>query len=155
MELRRAALDDAKGIGRIMKESYRIDTIAEAESVFIDEMEKFHHYVVATMGYDIMAFASWSVRDLPKHELVEMNRIAVHKEHRHKGIGGNLFYYMVQEAKRYYSEQGLKLRKVFCAVHASDEKATAFCESLGFKLEATLKDHYHQGEDESIYSMFF
>ncbi|NOZ23129.1 MAG: GNAT family N-acetyltransferase [Planctomycetes bacterium] len=155
MELRRAALDDAKGIARIMKEGYNIDTIADAEGVFTDEMERFHRYVVATMGYDIMGFASWTLRDLPRHELAELRRIAIHKEHRHKGIGAGLFYYLVQDAKRYYHEQGFRLRKMFTTCHASNNVARAFYEKIGFKLEATLKDHYYEGEDECIYSTFF
>ncbi|MEW6357100.1 MAG: GNAT family N-acetyltransferase [Planctomycetota bacterium] len=154
MELRRAALEDAKGIARVMKESYKIDSIAEAENVFVEEMEKFHNFVVATMRYDIMGFASWSVRDLPKHELAEINRMAVHAEHRGKGIGNSLFYYLVQDAKRYYHEQGFKLRKVFCTVHASNEAGRAFFEKMDMKLEAALKDHYYQGVDECIYSLF-
>jgi len=155
MELRQAALDDAKGIARIMQQSYNIESVPEAETIFVDEAEKCHHYLVATMGFDIIGFASWTVRDLPIHQLAELNRIAVDEEHRGKNIGSGLFYFLVQDAKRYYAEHGQRLRKMFVTTHASNEVARAFYEKIGFKLEATLKDHYYQGEDECIYSMFF
>ena len=155
MELRQATMEDTKGIAIVMKQSYRIDSISEAESVFKEEMEKHHHFVVAASGYEIIGFASWTVRDLPKHQLAELNRIAVHKDYREKNIGEGLFYFLLQDTKRYYQERGHKLRKMFVMTHASNHVARMFYQKVGFKLEATLKDHYYKGEDECIYSMFF
>ena len=155
MELRQGTLDDAKGIAYVMTHAYKIKTIPEAENVFKDETERRHRFVVATTGYDIIGFASWTVRDLPKHELAELNRIAVHKEHRGKGIMEGLFYFLVQDAKRYYADHNQRLRKLFVMTHASNEAAREFYEEVGFKIEATLRDHYYPGEDECVYSMFF
>lgn len=155
MDLRQAAPDDAKGIAHIMKQSYKIDSVPEAESVFQEEMEKHHHFVVAAVGYDIIGFASWTVRDLPRHELAELNRIAVHQDHRGRRIGEGLFYFLLQDVKRYYLGRGHKLRKMFVMTHASNHVARKFYEKVGFKLEATLRDHYYKGEDECVYSMFF
>lgn len=155
MELRTATPEDAKGVALVMKQSYRIDSLAEGEEIFKEEMAAHHRFVVAAEGHEIIGFASWTVRDLPRHELGELNRIAVHPDHRGKNIGEGLFFFLVQDAKKFYLDRGKRLRKLFVMTHASNHVARQFYAKVGFKLEATLKDHYYRGEDECVYSMFF
>jgi len=155
MDLRQATVGDTAGVARVMAQSYKIDSLAEAEDVFREEMEKGHYFLVATIGGEVVGFVSWTMRDLPRHELAELNRIAVDEEHRGKKIGEGLFYFLIQNAKEFYRGRKHRLRKLFVMTHASNKVARGFYEKVGFRLEATLKDHYYDGENECIYSMFF
>jgi len=57
--------------------------------------------------------------------------------------------------REFYNIKGFKLRKLFLQTHVSNVRAQNFYKKIGFFHEATLKDHYYNGEDEMIFSMFF
>ena len=92
---------------------------------------------------------------LPKHELVELDRIAVLPEYRGKGIARQLFQALIDDAKSELRKHDKSIRKLFLMTHASNERAHKFYEKMGMKHETTLKDHYYKGEDERVYSIFF
>ena len=147
--IRKAKVTDAKGIAKVMVESYNMDTVAEGEKVFVSEIGKEHRYVVVEDG-EILGFASWTVHDLPKHELAELNRIAVLGSARGKGIAQKLFDGLVKEIKAFYVKKGFSLRKLYLLTHHSNDRAKKFYEKLGFKLETSLKNHYYDKEDEDV-----
>ena len=92
---------------------------------------------------------------LPKHQLCELDRIAVLPEYRGKGIAQKLFNSMVKDAKVFYKKNKSKLRKLYLLTHADNTRAHKFYEKLGFKHETTLKQHYYKNKDECVYSRFF
>jgi ribosomal protein S18 acetylase RimI-like enzyme len=155
MRVRRARASDARGIAGVMLESYRIDTLREGMNAFEDEARRGHHYLVATEGKDVMGFTSWTMHDLPKHELAELNRIAVAKRCRGKGVARSLFNGMIADLRRFYSRYGKHLRKLYVMTHGTNRTARAFYRRMGFTLEARLKSHYYKGQDECVYSIFF
>lgn len=153
MELRKSRIEDAEGIGKVLKQSYNINSIEEGLSVFKDEINKGSNYIVA---YDngIIGLASWVVRGLPKHQLVELERIAVLPEYKGKGVAIKLFESLREDADNFYKSNGFKLRKVYLCVHATNLIAQSFYKKIGFSYEATLKNHYYNGVDEMIFSLF-
>ena len=153
MELRKAEIEDAEEIGRVLMQSYNIKSIEEGISVFKDELNKGSNYIVA---YDnnIIGIISWIVRGLPKHELVELDRIAVLPKYKGKGVAMKLFNTLKKDSQEFYKAKGYKLRKIYLCVHANNLRAQSFYEKLGFQYEATLKNHYYNGVDEMIFSLF-
>jgi ribosomal protein S18 acetylase RimI-like enzyme len=155
MIIRNAKLEDAEGIANVMKESYNIDSIDEGKKVFLSEMKKEHHYVVAEENDKILGICTWTMHDLPKHQLAELNRIAVLPECRGKGVAKELFNGMVKRAQEFYNENGSRLRKLYLLTHESNKRAHAFYEKIGFKHETTLKTHYYENDDERVYTIYF
>lgn len=155
MKFRKATLKDAKGIANVLVRSYNIDTIEEGKSVFESETKKFHNYIVAEEDQKVLGIVTWIVHGLPKHQLCELDRIAVLPEFRGKGIAKKLFNGLVSDAKAYYKKHNKKLRKLYLLTHADNKRAHKFYEKLGFKHETTLKEHYYKNKDEFVYSMFF
>lgn len=155
MKIRKAILKDKEGIGNVLKQSYNIKTIEEGMQIFEEEQKKRHNYIVAEEDGKIVGIVTWTVHDLPKHELTELNRIAVLPEMRGKGAAQQLFDELVKDAQEFYKTKGYKLRKLYLLTHASNKRAQTFYEKLGFKHETTLKEHYYKGEDEFVYSIFF
>lgn len=155
MKIRKATLKDTKGIADVLVQSYNIKDLGEGSRVFRDEIQKNHHYIVAIEKGKIIGIVTWLVHGLPKHQLCELDRIAVLPEYRRKGIARKLFNALVNDAKSFYKKNKSKLRKLYLLTHADNSRAQKFYEKLGFKHETTLKEHYYKGRDEFVYSIFF
>ena len=155
MIVRKATSKDAKGIANVLVKSYNIKDLKEGISVFKNETKKFHHYIVAEEKGKIAGIVTWYMHGLPKHQLCELDRIAVLPEYRGKGVAKQLFKALVGDAKAYYKKHKSKLRKLYLLTHADNKRAHRFYEKLGFKHEATLKDHYYDNKDEFVFSMVF
>ena len=155
MKFRKATLKDAKGIAKVLVESYNIKDLKEGINVFKTETKKFHNYLVAVDNAKIAGIVTWIVHGLPKHQLCELDRIAVLPQYRGTGIAKKLFDALIKDAKTYFKKNKSKLRKLYLLTHADNVRAHKFYERLGFKHETTLKEHYYKNRDEFVYSIFF
>ena len=155
MKIRKATLKDAKGIAKVLIQSYNIRDLNEGIKVFKNEIEKNHNYIVAEENGKIIGIVTWVMHGLPKHQLCELDRIAVLPEFRGKGIARQLFNALIKDAKSFYKKNKSNLRKLYLLTHAGNTRAHKFYEKLGFKHETTLKSHYYRGKDEIVYSRFF
>ena len=155
MKYRKATSKDAKGIANVLVNSYNIKTIKEGIVVFRNETLKKYNYLVAVENGRVVGIVTWQMHGLPKHELCELDRIAVLPEYRGMGIAKELFKCLIKEANKEYKRKGYRLRKLYILTHASNKKAQKFYEALGCKREAALKSHFYKGEDEYVYSRFF
>lgn len=154
MKIRKATEKDTEGIAVVLKESYNIDSIEEGKEAFLMELKKGMNYIVAEDKGKIIGLTTWIAHGLPKHGLVELDRIAVLPEYRGKGIAKGLFHGLITSADNELKNRGKKLRKLFILTHASNKRAHKFYEKMGLKHETTLKDHYYEDEDEWVYSVF-
>jgi|SRR3989338_4127914 len=168
MKFRKATLKDAEGIANVLTQSYNIKDLKEGINTFKNETKKFHNYIVAedtqkskisgtnSIGNKkIVGIVTWAMHGLPKHQLCELDRIAVLPEHRGKGIAKGLFNELVKDAKAFYKKNNSKLRKLYLLTHHDNVRAHNLYEKLGLKHETTLKEHYYKNKDELVYSMFF
>jgi ribosomal protein S18 acetylase RimI-like enzyme len=155
MKLRQAYPDDALKVARVLRESYNISSIEEGKQIFLDELAKNIRYIAAENNGIIMGLVSWFTHGLPKHGLVELDRIAVLPECRGKGISKTLFLMLVHEAECYYREHNSRLRKLFLMTHADNTRAQSFYQKMGMKHEATLPSHFYPEKDEFVMSVFF
>ena len=155
MKVRKATLKDAKEIATVLVKSYNIKDLEEGINVFKTETKKIHNYIVAEDSSKIVGIVTWIVHGLPKHQLCELDRIAVLPQYRGAGIAKKLFDALIKDAKTYYKKNKSKLRKLYLLTHADNIRAHKFYEKLGFKHETTLKEHYYKNKDEFVYSIFF
>ena len=155
MKYRKAALRDAKGIAKVLKESYNIKDLKEGLEVFKFERKKHHNYIVAVDQGKIVGLVTWLIHGLPKHQLAELDRIAVLPEYMGKGVAKGLFDELIKEAVAFYKKKKSKLRKLYLLTHEDNQRAHKFYEKLGFEHEVTLKEHYYKDRHEYVFSMFF
>ncbi|MBW2989116.1 GNAT family N-acetyltransferase [Candidatus Woesearchaeota archaeon] len=155
MKLRKASPKDAVGIASVLKECYNVDSIEEGINIFRQETSKGYNYIVADDNGRIAGLTTWQMHGLPKHQLCELDRIAVLKEFRGKNLGKALFNELIKEADSEYKKQGFKLRKLYILTHADNKAAQAFYKKMGCNNETTLKSHYYRGKDEFVFSRFF
>ena len=155
MRIRKARLNDARGIANVLVNGYNIKDINEGVSTFKNETKKLHNYIVAEEKGRIIGIVTWLMHGLPKHQLAELDRIAVLPEYRGKGIAKPLFQALLKDAKEFYKKHKSRLRKMYILTHYDNVRAHRFYEKLGFTHETTLKQHYYQNKDEYVYSQFF
>jgi|TARA_Y100000310_G_scaffold336578_1_gene421519 ribosomal protein S18 acetylase RimI-like enzyme len=155
MNLRKANLNDKEGIANVLKESYNIESPEEGEKVFEEERAKSYNYIVAKQDEKIVGIVTWLVHGLPKHQLIELDRIAVLPEFQGKGVAKELLNSLIKEAKEFFKKHNSKLRKLYLLCHADNERAHKFYTKMGFEHETTLKEHYYKDKDEFVFSMFF
>ena len=154
MKFRKATAKDAIGIATVLKESYNIKSIKEGVNIFKEEILKRYNYIVADDGR-IVGIVTWQMHGLTKHELCELDRIAVLTEYRGKGVAQGLFNALIKNASVEYKKYGLKLRKLYILCHADNKRAHSFYRKMRMKHETTLKSHYYKGKDEFVFSRFF
>ena len=155
MQIRKAAIKDAKGIAQVLVKSYNIKSLKEGINVFKSETKKGNNYIIAEEKNKIVGIVTWLMHGLPKHQLCELDRIAVLPKYRGKGVAKKLFAALIKDAKEFYKKNSSKLRKLYLLTHADNIRAHKFYEKLGFRHETTLKEHYYKSKDEFVYSMFF
>ena len=153
--IRRANSNDANEIARVLFDFYNMVDIDEAKNTFLDESEKHFHYIIATRLNKVIGLVTWLMHGLPKHGLIELDRICILSESRGQGIGSKLINKLVDDARGWYKEQGGSIRKLYLLTHEDNLNAHIFYEKTGFKHETTLESHYYTGKDERVYSMFF
>jgi len=154
MNIRNAQEQDAAQIAAVLEDAYNIDSIQEGITIFKKEQTKGYHYLVAEEDNKIVGITTWQMHGLPKHQLAELDRIAVLKTHQGKGLGKQLFDALLKEASKEYEKHNQKLRKLYLLTHADNEQAQTFYKKLGMQKEAILKNHFYEGKDEFIFSIF-
>ena len=155
MKIRRSKPTDAKGIANVLVNSYNVRSLNEGINVFKSESAKQQVYIVAEDKGKIIGIATWIMHGLPKHQLAELDRIAVLPEYRGHGIAKPLFEALLKDCKEFYRKNKSELRKLYILTHYDNVRAHRFYEKLGFTHETTLKQHYYQNKDEYVYSRFF
>jgi len=155
MKIRKSYTSDAKEIAKVLVQNYNIKDLKEGIKTFKNEIKKQHHYIVAEEKGKIVGIVTWLMHGLAKHQLCELDRIAVLPEYKGKGVAKKLFDALVKDSKLFYKINNSKLRKLYLLTHADNTRAHKFYEKLGFKHETTLKEHYYKNKDEFVYSMFF
>ncbi len=154
MQFRKSVPADAMMIGKVLSRSYNMSNILEGARTFCDETERGFNYIVAEEENHVVGVASWVAHGLPKHGLCEMDRLAVLPAYRGRGIATHIFNFLLDDATAFYESQGSRLRKLYLLTHATNETAQSLYRKLDFVHEATLRNHYYEGVDEYVFSMF-
>ncbi len=153
--LRKAEEKDSKEIAEILKESYSIKSVEEGLKVFENETKKGWNFILAESEGKVIGLISWAMKGLPRHGLIELDRIAVAKDFRGTGVAKKLFDSIELEAKEFFVSQGSRLRKLFLFTHEDNERAISFYEKMGMEKDALLKNHYYDNKNELVLRKFF
>lgn len=154
MQIRRGVPKDAEEVAPIFLATYNINTQKEAKQAYVRELKEGRTFFIAYHKNCAIGFISWYMHGMPHHGLAELERVAVVPEHRGKGIGKLLFEHMLVDTKKFYHKEGNSLRKIFLMTHDDNLRAQSFYKKMGMYKEAILKDHYYDGRDEAVYSLF-
>jgi ribosomal protein S18 acetylase RimI-like enzyme len=155
MKIRISKPSDAKGVANVLVNSYNVKSIEEGIEVFKSETAKQQRYIVVEEKGKIIGLATWIMHGLPKHQLAELDRIAVLPDYRGHGIARPLFEALLKDCKEFYKKNKSRLRKMYILTHYDNVRAHRFYQKLGFAHETTLKQHYYANKDEFVYSRFF
>ncbi|MBU0597762.1 hypothetical protein KKF61_02055 [Patescibacteria group bacterium] len=154
IDVRRANCDDGQIISELLKSKYSFSTREEAAAVFKDECQN-QHYRIAEINGRVVGLISWRLQGTPKHGVAELTRFIVQQNiPNYQSVKESLYDVMMAEADYYYKQHGSRLHKVFSMIHADDKQIKEFYIDKGMRQEAVLKDHFHIGKDELVFSLF-
>ncbi|MDD5040556.1 MAG: hypothetical protein PHY34_05410 [Patescibacteria group bacterium] len=154
VQVRRATLDDSGAVSRLMAEKYSFNTLEEAHARFQSECS-YQHFRIAEDDGTIVGIIGWRPQGLLKHGVAELTRLAIARSVMDpQYVKEMLFDVMVAEADYFYKERGYRLRKIFSMIHADCAHIKEFFLNKGMQQEAVLRDHYHNGKDELLFSLF-
>ena len=155
IKVRKANCKDGQAVSELLKSKYSFISKDEAVTVFEYEC-LYQHYRIAQEDDKVVGLISWRTQGTEKHGVAELTRITVLPDVLNAGeVKEILFDVMIAEADYYYKKHGSKLRKVFSMIHSDNRQVKDFFEDKGMKQEAVLKSHFHAGQDELIFSLFF
>jgi len=156
IRIHKASLRDCREISELLQQKYYFSSLEEARSVFVHEYKHKHHLRVACVGNSIVGMVSWRPERIVQYGVVELTRIAVLKTLPNLGeVRESLFGVMIAEADFYYKKHNCHLRKVYSMIRADNNFLKEFFIDKGMQQEAVLKDHFHRGENELVFSLFF
>lgn len=154
MNIRKASCQDSEVVSKLLKSKYSFVSEEEALQTFSDEC-RYNHFRMAEEDGHVVGIIGWQPEGILRHGVVELTRLAIDMNaHDPKQIREMLFDVMIAEADYFYKHQGYKLRKVFSMIHADCRHIKEFYENKGMRQEAVLRDHFHQGKDELVFSLF-
>ena len=85
--LKKASSKNKIQIANVLLDFYNMNDLDEAVNIFLSEIDKDFHYIVATKNGKIIGLVSWFPHGLPKHGLFELDRICILSDARGKGVG--------------------------------------------------------------------
>ncbi len=153
--VRKTREEDIEQAAVLLGNKYHFSSVKQAREAFFSE-RRYQHVRVAECQDAIVGLISWRPQGTIQHGVAELTRIVIQKDaNNFREIKEALFDVMIAEADYYYKMHQARLRKVFSMIHADDRQIKEFFMDKGMKQEAVLKDHYHKGTDELVFSLFF
>ncbi|MGD2091764.1 MAG: ribosomal protein S18-alanine N-acetyltransferase [Candidatus Aminicenantes bacterium] len=146
IRIRKAKANDISAIASIEQQlfpnpwqkSYFTHELSHDISYFYAAEDHLTHQVA---GYIIF----WIIEDL-----LELHKIVTAKNYKKKGIGKQLFLFMLRIARQ------KKVKDIFLEVRKSNTEAIKFYESFHFELAGIREAYYHNpAEDALIYRLKF
>lgn len=152
--IKRATCQDGQIIAELLKSKYSFVSTDEAEKTYQNECPD-HHYRIALDNGRVIGLICWRTQGQARHGVAELTRLAILDSiPNYHEVKEQLFDVMIAEADYYYKKRNFKLRKVFSLIHAENKDIKNFFIDKGMHQEAVLRDHFHRGKDELIYSLF-
>ncbi|HCM67629.1 MAG TPA: hypothetical protein DIS62_01325 [Candidatus Kerfeldbacteria bacterium] len=152
---RKARHEDSQAIAHLLYAHYSFSSEQEANETFQREYALHYHFRVAESEGRIVGIVSWRMHGLMKHGIIKLKRAAVSLEAQQwEDVLEVLFDAALADADWYYRTHGTALRKVYTVIPKNHDPMHVFLQEKGMELEAVLRDHYYQGRDEYLYSLF-
>jgi N-acetylglutamate synthase-like GNAT family acetyltransferase len=155
ISVRKATLRDSRMISELLVKKYKFETLAEASRAFCLEYRQRHHFRIAESDGRTLGILSWRPQGTLQHGVVELVRLAVVSDYPDpRQVKEELFDVMIAEADFIYRQHGVRLRKIFSMIHADAKHIKKFYLDKGMQQEAVLHNHFYNGRDELVFSLF-
>ena len=154
MKIRKATCEDGPVVSQLLKERYSFNDVSEANEAYAMECS-YQHFRLAEEQGRVVGLISWRPQGTLKHGVVELSRLAVSKTATDsEAVKELLFDVLVAETDFFYKQHGSRVRKIFSLIHADNQEVKDFYINKGMRQEAVLKNHFHLGTDELVFSLF-
>ena len=137
----------------LLEKMYRteVENHAERARTFAEDLCFRYKTILALEDNELCGTATWEPRGGFDDGVIEMIGLGVNEDYRRKGIATKLVNIMIDEASKFYSEQGYNLRVILLFMEKGNETARKFYSANRFKEVANLPSLY-PSDDASIWT---
>ncbi|MFW9809706.1 MAG: GNAT family N-acetyltransferase [Candidatus Thorarchaeota archaeon] len=148
LEIRNATQDEIP----LLKQMYmtEVEEHEKRAQTFANELVNRFKTMLAFKNGNLCGTASWDIRGGLDDGVVEIIGIGVNSDYQRQKIASSLIDSVTDEANRYYSEAGYKLRIIMLFMEKGNEVARKFYTSVGFEEVACINGLYPH-DDGSIW----
>jgi ribosomal protein S18 acetylase RimI-like enzyme len=136
----------------LLENMYRkeVEDHDERARKFAEDLCIRYKTIIALEDKEVRGTASWEPRGGHDDGVVEMIGLGVNEHSRRRGIATKLVDIMIDEASKFYSEQGYNLRVIILFMEKGNETARKFYSANRFKEVANIPSLY-PSDDASIW----
>ena len=102
--------------------------------------------IICISGDKVLGTVSWDRRGGTDDGVIELLALGVSNNHRRKGIAKELILTLINEAKRFFSKEGYKLRIIYLFMEKSNEIAQNFYKYMDFHKVTEIKGFLPQDD---------
>jgi len=153
--IKSCTLQDSEKIEQVLLETWLAKNSQEAHEIFIDEINKWDQYFLATDETDNpLWIVSWKTEWRPRHGLYELYHIWVLEKARWSRVAKDLFDTLVNHAKELYKDKWFHLRKFYLKTGEQNIWAHKFYKKMWMTQTDILLDHFAKWRNELIFHLF-
>ena len=144
-----------KDVPRLVKIFSNADlkTSMEESNWFVNCYRDYHHILLAKVDNEIQGACFWRIEGERYSGLGWIENIWVEEKFRKLGIGEKLLGRAVADIRKYFSDLGVKPRRVVLTTQAERKSARRLYEKIGFRHVASIEGMYDPGGHDMVYML--
>ena len=133
-----------EGDFNLLKDMYleEVEPHLERAKTFANDLINHFKTNLALQDNQLCGTLTWDTRGGYDDGVVEIIGLGVKEKFQRKGIASKLVNHFIEEASKFYSDNGYTLRVIILFMEGTNEVARKFYNSLGFQEEARLSNLY-------------
>ena len=130
-----------------------LKTSVEESRWFVNCYLDYHHVLLAKVNGAILGACLWRIEGERYSGLGWVENLWVEEEFRKLGIGEKLLARAIKDIRDFFSDHGVKPRKVVLMTQEERKSARTLYEKLGFRNVADIEDMYDPGGHDMLYML--
>ncbi|MFX0057869.1 MAG: GNAT family N-acetyltransferase [Candidatus Hodarchaeota archaeon] len=110
--------------------------------------------IICVSNKQVFGCITWDTKGGLNDGVIELVTLGVKPNYQRLGIARELLLYLINEAKKFFSESGYKLRVIYLFMERSNEIAHRFYNFMGFREIAEIPSFYPH-DDAKIWIKYF
>ena len=154
--IKSCTLQDWEKVEKVLLETWFAKNIDDAHETFIDEINKWDQYFLATdENSNPLWIVSWKTEWRPRHGIYELYHIWVLEKAKWTWTAKDLFDTLLNHAKQLFKDKWYYLRKFYLKTWEQNIWAHKFYKKMWMKQTDSLTSHFAQWRSELIFHLFF
>ena len=130
-----------------------LKTSREESEWFVNCYMEYHHVLLAKVDGQIQGACFWRIEGERHSGLGWIENIWVEEKYRKLGLGERLLGRAVEDIKSFFSDHGVRPRRVVLTTQVERKSARRLYEKMGFRHVASIEGMYDPGGHDMLYML--